>query len=108
MIATGVAERTREIGVRLALGAARPRVILHFVREGASVAPLALGVGLPLSWNTMALLGTGMVGVDALGPEVALALAGVGILLICVTLLASWLPARRSSSVDPVEALRAE
>lgn len=108
MIATSVTERTREIGVRIALGADRARVIRHFVGRGLRVTLIALGVGLPLAWATVALVGAGVVGVRALAPEVAVGLAGVAVLLTAVALLSSWIPARRSSSVDPVRALRTE
>lgn len=108
MIATGVTERTREIGVRIALGADRSRVVRLFVRKGLLLTLVALCVGLPLSWATIGLVGAGVVGVGALSPEVVLGLGAVTILMMVVALVSSWLPARQSSSVDPVLALRAE
>lgn len=108
MIATGVSERTREIGVRIALGGDRPRIIGHFVRRGLTSALSALALGLPLSWMTVALVGTSVVGVTALEVEVGLALGGVALLMMAVAVVSSWLPARRSASVDPVLALRSE
>lgn len=108
MVATGVAERTREIGVRLALGADQSRVVRLFVQKGLTLTIVALGVGLPLSWAMIPVVGTSVVGVTALAPEVAVALAAVALLLTAVAGLASWLPARRSATVDPVLALRSE
>lgn len=107
-IATGVSERTREIGVRIALGADRGRVVRHFVRKGLIVTLIALGVGLPLSWATFILVGADVVGVSALAPEVALGLGSGVVLMMAVALVSSWLPARRSSAIDPVLALRSE
>jgi predicted permease len=106
MIATGVSERTREIGVRIALGADRACVVGHFVRKGLVLTVVALGVGLPLSWITVALVGARVVGVSGFAPEVAVGLSGVTLLMLFVSILSSWLPARRTSSVDPVLALR--
>lgn len=108
MIATGVTERTREIGVRIALGADRGRVIRHFVGRGLRVTLIALGVGLPLSWITISVVGARVVGVGAFAREVAVGLAAVTVLMLAVGGLSSWLPARRSSGVDPVLALRSE
>ena len=108
MIATGVIERTREIGVRIALGADRARVIRHFVRKGLTVTLIALAVGLPLSWATFILVGADVVGVNGLAPEVAVGLGAGAVLMMAVALAACWLPARRSSAIDPVRSLRSE
>jgi putative ABC transport system permease protein len=108
MVATGVTERTREIGVRIALGADRGRVVRDFVSKGLTVGLIAVGVGLPLSWMMIFVVGAGVVGAHALAPEVGVGLVAVAVPMIGVTILSSWLPARRSTRVDPVLALRSE
>ncbi|MEJ2539507.1 MAG: ABC transporter permease [Gemmatimonadota bacterium] len=107
-IAAGVGERTREIGVRIALGADRGAVTRHFVRRGLLLGLIALAVGLPLSWASVAVVGSRVFGVGALAPEVAVGLVAVGAVMIAVAAAASWIPARTSASVDPARALRAD
>jgi ABC-type antimicrobial peptide transport system permease subunit len=107
-IATGVGERTREIGVRMALGADRGTITRHFMRWGLSLALVALAVGIPLSWATVAVAGSRVFGVGALAPQVAVGLAGVATLMMAVAAAASFIPARTSASVDAARALRVE
>ena len=100
-----VAERTREIGVRMALGAQAGRVQRMVVGQGARV--LAVGVALGLlaaAASTRALQGL-LFGIGALDPLTFVGVAGA---MVLVGLLAAWVPARRASRVDPVEAIRGE
>jgi putative ABC transport system permease protein len=100
-----VNERTREIGIRVALGARRPQIVGMVVRDGTVLAVLGLAIG------AVALLGLGrlmrglLYGVGVLDP---VTLAASVLLLGGVTLLACYLPARRAVKVDPVVTLRAE
>jgi putative ABC transport system permease protein len=105
VVAFSVARRTREIGVRVALGA-RPRDILVLVMsEGARLLSWGLAIGLVLAL----VAGIGLRGLlYGLSPLDPVAYAGVLALLGFTTLLACWLPARRATAVDPVTALRHE
>lgn len=100
-----VSQRTREIGVRIALGARPADVRGMVVRQAAGVVAIGLGAGLAAAAGLTRLMGGLLFGVRPLDlltyATVTLAIAGVA-------LLASWLPARRAARVDPVTALRAE
>ncbi|MEQ9570003.1 MAG: FtsX-like permease family protein, partial [Longimicrobiales bacterium] len=100
-----VAQRTRELGVRMALGAAAEDVRRMVVRQGLVVTAVGLGAGLLAAMALTRVLGTLLYEVSATDP---LVLGGTTGLLLAVSLLASFLPARRASRVDPVEALRSE
>ena len=105
VMAYAVARRTREIGVRMALGAERRDVMRLFVREGLNVAMWGLIWGaLPAVAVTFALSGA-LVGVGAADPPT---LAAAIALLVGATLLAAYVPARRATRVDPIVALRTE
>jgi predicted permease len=105
IIANGVASRTSEIGIRLALGASRERVLGAILRDAAGVAAVgvALGVaaGLWLTRYVQAML----FGVDPIDPPTIWAAAFV---MLSVAILAGWLPARRASRLEPMSALRHE
>jgi predicted permease len=105
VVAYSVTGRTREIGVRMALGAARRDVVALFVGRGARLALIGVGAGLVLSAGLTRLLVGMLFGV---GPTDAATFAGVSLLLTAVAMLASWLPARRAARIDPMEALRNE
>jgi predicted permease len=105
VVAYAVAGHTREIGVRMALGAARRDVVALFVGRGARLALIGLAVGLVLSAGLTRLL-VGMI--FGVGPTDAATFAAVAALLVTVALAASWLPARRAARIDPMEALRHE
>jgi putative ABC transport system permease protein len=103
VVAYGVSQRTREIGVRVALGATPQQVQHMVVRGGLVLAVGGLGVGLPGAWlSTRALEGV-LAGTSPTDPPVFAAVSGV---LATVALLASWLPARRAAKIDPLVALR--
>jgi len=105
VLAQAVVERTREIGVRIALGAARRDVVWLIVRRGMAPALTGLGVGLAAAAAASRLLGALLYGVR---PGDPLTLGAVTALVATVALAACWLPARRATRVDPIEALRSE
>jgi ABC-type antimicrobial peptide transport system permease subunit len=100
-----VARRTREIGIRMALGAERRRVLGLVLGDVAVLAGLGIAIGLPGSVALSRLLGSQLFGVSHWDP-LTLALATATLAL--VTLLAGWLPARRATRLDPMAALRHE
>lgn len=103
--AYSVAQRTREIGVRMALGAQPGNVLGLLVRQGAVIAGLGVMVGSAVAIGLTRLIASQLHGIDATDPSTFVAVAA---LLIAVTLAASYLPARRATRVDPMIALRAE
>jgi putative ABC transport system permease protein len=105
VIAFTVARQTREIGIRIALGAEPARVVRSVVRGALLLAAVGLGAGLVLGMAGSRLLGGLLYGVGALDP---LTFGGAAVLLLTMSLLAAWLPARRAAWVDPMIALRAE
>jgi macrolide transport system ATP-binding/permease protein len=105
VIAYSVSQRTREIGVRMALGAQRSAVHGMILREAGILAGIGIAVGLALSIGAGSLMGKLLFGVRAWD---AGTLAGVAGVLGAFALLASFIPARRAARVNPVEALRAE
>ena len=105
VLSYSVAERTREIGVRMALGAAARRVRLMIVGQGARVLAAGIVAGVVIAWVATRALGTLLFGVEAFDAGTYLAVASV---MVLVGLAASYLPARRASSVDPMVSLRSE
>jgi putative ABC transport system permease protein len=105
VVAYGVARRTREVGVRIALGA-KPRDVLRLVL-GGGFALVALGVaaGLAAAFAATRVLDTLVYGVSPFDP---ITFAGATVLLMAVALLAHWVPVRRALRIDPAIALRAE
>jgi predicted permease len=103
--AYSVARRTREIGIRMALGAQAGAVLRMIMREGSVMLISGLAIGLLLSIATAKLLSGILYGVPALDP---IAFTVAPLVLTIAALIATWLPARRATRVDPVQALRAE
>ncbi len=105
VISASVSERTREIGVRLALGAQKRDVLCLILRQGLTLTLVGVSVGLLASWAVTRLLTGLLYRVSATDP---LVFGGVAFLLIVVALLASYLPARKAMKVDPLVTLRYE
>jgi putative ABC transport system permease protein len=105
VIAYAVSQRTREIGIRMALGAQPAGLQRMFVRHGVTLACAGAAVGLGAAAGLTRLMSTLLFGVTALDP---LTYVAVAVVLIGAAILASYIPARRATRVDPVEALRAE
>ncbi len=100
-----VQQRTREIGIRMALGAQASAVRNMVVRQGMGLAVAGVGLGLAAAFYLTRFLASFLFGVKALDPLVFLA---VPALLTGVALLAVWLPALRAARVEPLRALRHE
>jgi len=105
VVAYSVARRTREIGVRMALGAAPGRVVRQVVAEGLRLSAFGGIPGLLLAAAVGRLLSTKLHGVSPVDPVV---FTGVILLVTVMVMAASWLPARRASRIDPVTATRTE
>jgi ABC-type antimicrobial peptide transport system permease subunit len=105
VIAYVVSQRTREIGIRIALGAQRAELLRMFVRQGLLLAGAGVALGLAAAAGLTQLMSSLLFGVTALDP---LTYAVVSALLLVVSVLASYLPARRAMVIDPVHALRGE
>ncbi len=105
VIAYDVALRTREIGVRLALGAPPARVVGGVVRDGLGLVGLGAGLGLCGAWGATRVLGDLLY---ELSPNDPATFAAGALLLVAVAVAACYVPARRAARVDPAVALRAE
>jgi len=100
-----VAQRTREIGVRMALGAARGDVVWLVMKEVLVLTAIGIGVGLPAAWGVTHFVKSQLYGIEP-NDAATLAMAVVGIAV--VALLSGYVPARRATMVDPMRALRWE
>jgi predicted permease len=100
-----VAERTREIGVRMALGATASAVRRMVVSQGARVVLAGVVIGVAVAVAATRLLGTLLFGVKPVDPIV---FAAMSVMMIAIGVLASYMPARRASNVNPIESLRSD
>jgi putative ABC transport system permease protein len=100
-----VAQRTNEIGIRMALGAQSRDVLLMIVRQGSMLILLGLGIGLAGAYALTRVISSLLFGVTAKDP---FTFAAVSVLLAFVALLACYIPALRATKVDPMNALRCE
>jgi predicted permease len=105
LLAYAVTARVREIGVRLALGAARGTVVWMIVRDGLAIAVPGVLIGVPCAWVAARLVRAQLYGIAPSDPRTLLIAAAI---LLATVLTASLLPALRASRVAPVEALRDE
>ena len=105
VIAYSVGQRTHEIGIRLAIGAQRSHVLRLIVGEGLKMAMIGVALGLIAAWFVTRVLKNMLFGVSATDPFIFAINAAI---MIAVAALACWLPARRATKVDPMEALRYE
>jgi predicted permease len=104
-LSCSVVRRTREIGVRMALGAQRQMVLSLVLRQGLKLVLIGIGIGLSAALAMTRLVSSLLYGITPTDP---LTFVGVSLLLIAVSLLACGLPARRAAGIDPMTALRCE
>jgi putative ABC transport system permease protein len=100
-----VASRTREIGVRVALGASRARVLRLMIRQASRTAAIGAAAGLVIAFGAAKLLASVIYGMPPADP---LALAATVAIVVGVAFVATYVPARRAATIDPVAALRTE
>ena len=105
VIAYSVSQRTREIGVRVALGAQRTNVLRLILGHGALLAGAGIGIGLAGALGVTRFLRAMLFGVSPFDP---MSFVAVTLVLSAIAFLASYIPARRAARVDPIEALRQE
>jgi putative ABC transport system permease protein len=111
MTAYSVAQRSREIGIRMALGAGRGNVLGLVMKEGALLVTVGTAVGMAAAWTgsrALAFMNSSVGKVTTGSVADPLVLFGAPLLLACLALLACYLPALKSMRVDPVIALREE
>jgi putative ABC transport system permease protein len=100
-----VAQRTRELGIRIALGASHERVVRLVIGRGMTLTVAGVAIGMVAALALTRTIATLLFGVGTVDPPT---FALVCVVLVCVAAVASWLPARRAAKVDPVIAMRAE
>jgi putative ABC transport system permease protein len=105
VIGHAVTQRTHEIGIRMALGAARRDVFRLILGEGGKLAVTGVAIGIIASYILTQFLRTLLYGITPTDP---LTFAAVALLLLMTALLACYFPARRAANVDPIQALRSE
>jgi putative ABC transport system permease protein len=105
VMAFTVGERSHEIGIRMALGASRERVVRMILREGIALAACGLVLGLVGAWLVGRTMSTTLYGVKAIDVP---AFCAVGVVLLLAALVASYFPARKAAAVEPMRALRIE
>ncbi len=105
VMAYAVAQRRREFGVRIALGAAPDALLRLVLRRGLALAAIGIAIGLGASWGATRFLASVLYETSPYDPATY---AGVAIMLLVAAAVACWLPARRATKVNPLEALRAD
>jgi putative ABC transport system permease protein len=105
VISYAVRQRTREIGIRMALGARRVDVLRMVIQQGLKLTLLGIVIGVAVAWAFTRMMTTLLFDVKATDP---LTFAAIALLLFTVGLVACWVPARRATNVDPLNALRHE
>ena len=103
VMAYSVAQRTKEIGIRMALGAIPRQILAMVLREASSLSAAATALGVGASWLVTRFVKSMLFGIAPSDPAT---MWGAAVLLLIVALGASWIPARRAASVQPMEALR--
>ena len=105
VLSYGVAQRTRELGIRIAIGATRERILWLVLREAGWVLGLGIAAGLGSAWTLGRVVRSLLFGIEPTDPaSMAIAVA----VLASAATLAAWIPARRASKIDPIRALRYE
>ena len=105
LMAYSVSRRTREVGIRIALGAQRTDVLFLVLKEASSLLAIGLVSGLVASWFATRAIQAFLFGVDRHDPMTILSVCA---LLAVSGLIAAMIPARRAASIDPMQALRTE
>jgi putative ABC transport system permease protein len=105
VISYTVAQRSRELGIRIALGASRGRVIGGVLRDGLTLTVIGVAIGLAAAFGVTRFISSMLFGVAAVDVGT---FASVALVLTSVAVLASWWPARRAAAVDPLIAMRSE
>jgi len=105
VISYSVAQRTQEIGVRMALGAAQGDVLRLILREGTGLAVAGVALGVAGAYLATRFIGSWLFGIDQNDP---LTIAVMALSLVAIAVAASYLPARRATRVDPLVAMRAD
>jgi predicted permease len=105
VISYSVAQRTREIGIRMALGAQRQAITQMFVRNGLLLTGVGVVIGLVASFGVMRFLSSLLFGVNPVDP---VTYGTITLLIVAIAWIACYLPSRRASAVDPMDALRSE
>jgi predicted permease len=105
LVSYSVAQRTQEFGIRMAVGARYTDILVTVLRQGLVLAVIGISIGLPVALGLRYVLWDILFG---LNPTDLIVLVGASLLVIVVTVLATWIPARRAAKTDPMEALRYE
>jgi ABC-type antimicrobial peptide transport system permease subunit len=105
VIAYAVSQRTREIGIRTALGAQRAALTRMFVRQGLALAAIGVVCGVAVAFATMRMMSSLLYHVSPMDPWTYVTAT---LLIVAIAGLATYVPSRRAAVVDPVDALRAE